>query len=163
MQLDSQTTNVNTNTINDLKVNVPSSAKTSKQHLNKPATSFNVNSSPKNDDKKLETIIQTNKIPHPPPQSTRPTSSSARKIRLSSVVKNNSNQVVPSQEVISLTNLGNKSNKNITSNGFTNGDSSNEEDVHNSSSKTIFDYNANNGQILNAYSNNVLAKYVTCH
>lgn len=34
-------------------------------------------------------VIQSNKIPHPPPQSTRPTSTPARKLRLSSAVKNN--------------------------------------------------------------------------
>lgn len=35
--------------------------------------------------------LQTNKIPHPPPQSTRPTSGSARKIRLPSSIKNSVN------------------------------------------------------------------------
>jgi hypothetical protein len=149
----------------------PSSAKTSKSSNATANKSSLANSSPKNDNlntnenKKLETIIQSNKIPHPPPQSTRPTSSSARKIRLTSVVKNNSNQAVPSsQETISINNLVKKpNNSNLLNACFTNGDSSNEEDIHNSSSKTIFDYNVNANaglipNLVNAYSNTNLTK-----
>ena len=88
---------------------------------------------------KLDSIMQSNKIPHPPPQSTRPTSSSARKIRLSSVVKTNTTSTPQEQPTPPKTiNFPPPSS-------FNNGDSSNEEDVHNSSSKTIFDYNANSG------------------
>ena len=40
------------------------------------------------DNNNKQLLIQSNKIPHPPPQSTRPTSTPARKLRLSSAVKN---------------------------------------------------------------------------
>ena len=77
-----------------------------------------------------ETILKSNKIPHPPPQSTRPsTSSAARKIRHSSAVKNNLQQkkALPSNpNSLKINNLG--------------GESSNEEDAQNSSSKTLIDY-----------------------
>jgi len=63
-------------------------------------------------------VIQSNKIPHPPPQSTRPTSTSARKLRLSSVVKNNQQAKIVNQQQA---------------------DSSNEEDMQNSS-KTLIEY-----------------------
>lgn len=78
-------------------------------------------------------IIQSNKIPHPPPQSTRPASTSARKLRLSSAVKNNQQKhlseqkpVPSSNQTYKLTNIGG-------------GESSNEEDMINSS-KTLIEY-----------------------
>lgn len=68
--------------------------------------------------------MQSNKIPHPPPQSTRPTNSSARKLRLSSAVKSNK---PASSKQIKLINYCGES-------------SSNEEDIHNNSSKTLIEY-----------------------
>lgn len=78
--------------------------------------------------------IQSTKIPHPPPQSTRPSNSSARKLRLTSVVKSNN----PNSSK-QPTNVNTNSIKlNLPS---TAGDiSSNEEDIQNNSSKTLIDY-----------------------
>lgn len=47
----------------------------------------------------LSNLIQTNKIPHPPPQSTRPASTSVRKIRLPSAVKTNNNNNFPQSDL----------------------------------------------------------------
>lgn len=76
-------------------------------------------------------ILETNKIPHPPsqPKSTRPTSTSARKMRLqnTSAVKNSQQKQSLSKESPSLT----KQKSTIY-----NGESSNEDDMQNSS-KTL--------------------------
>jgi len=76
-------------------------------------------------------LLSSNKIPHPPPQSTRPVNSSARKLRLSSAVqqKNNKQQTATKQQQHQV-------NK-ITNGGES---SSNEEDIQNNSSKTLIEY-----------------------
>ena len=89
------------------------------------------------------------KIPHPPPQSTRPTALSARKIRLppakqialaqqqqqtSLDSKPPSSHLIPSKQTTSMS-----STTAATAAAATAYESSNEEDVHNHSSKTIID------------------------
>jgi hypothetical protein len=119
----------------------------SKQQTTIANISSNSTNKQLNTNAKLDNILQSSqKIPHPPPQSTRPTSSSARKIRLSSaLVKNNTGAPQEANNGLINNNKPNTLNLNnilhLTNGG---GDSSNEEDIHNSSSKTLFDYNANN-------------------
>lgn len=67
-------------------------------------------------------LSQANKIPHPPPQSTRPANSSARKLRLSSAVK--TNKPTNNTKQTRTTNT-NKSSNNL----HTGESSSNEEDI----------------------------------
>ena len=67
----------NNNEINYLENSITKDIQRQKDHENLNPTEDNL------------LVIQSNKIPHPPPQSTRPTSTPARKLRLSSAVKNN--------------------------------------------------------------------------
>lgn len=93
-------------------------------------------------------VLTTNKIPHPPPQ-TKPTTSSARKIRLSSAVKANNllEQQQQQQQNVQSNINNNKLKATYTANKLNTGEiSSNEEDIHNNSSKTLLDFNINSKQ-----------------
>lgn len=130
-----------TATLNDMNKNAPL----------KPTPNSNKNTN-NNNSNKLENILQTNtKIPHPP--ATRPANTSARKIRLSSAVKSSNLQEANNQAANNTNNSKpNAFNPSVYAGG---GDSSNEEDIHNNSSKTLFEFNALN----NAYPLSSTAKF----
>jgi hypothetical protein len=79
-------------------------------------------------------LLSSNKIPHPPPQSTRPVNSSARKLRLSSAVQQKNNK----QQTATNTTKQQQHQVNKITNGGES--SSNEEDIQNNSSKTLIEY-----------------------
>lgn len=88
-----------------------------------------------------QTVPPGPKIPHPPPQSTRPSTQSARKIRLPSSVKPPQPPAVSATSVnqVDSARPSHLSKATTTTATLMAYESSNEEDVHNHSSKTIID------------------------
>ncbi len=125
------------NTTNSNKVNLNNSNQLNSSGSLKPSNNVNNNNS------NNLNVLTTNKIPHPPPQ-TKPTTSSARKIRLTSAVK--ANNLLEHQNVQLNTSNNNNKPKTAPIKKLNIGGelSSNEEDIHNNSSKTLLDFNIDN-------------------